>query len=796
MDGTIKIVLLCLILILEAQSQHITGKLVNEESIPINFALVSFYQLGAEYPTTQQFPNEQGQFSFSSSESGSYFVLVEGGMGFQPHQSDTLILTGDSTQVIDLGTITVQYQIQERQTIVVEADAITPMLEHDVDKTTMNIEGSSLSTLPNLSMALRLVPEVANDGGNLTVNGKGKILVLINGKRTTMSLENISPSMVKSVDVVSNPSAEYDADVEAIINVTLKKGSLEGIHGNFYANYIQGIHPRASLGANLDINKKKFSAHFDINYEYNRLRTTSDVNRIFEETIPFYYSETNLTQELMDHNLSTNLNLSWRFNEQHRIEIMGGGSFNRAPNNTTQQEDIFTSTPEGTTIDSSLSNTTNTQSIADNFQARLSYDGHFGENWALSTTIDYMRLNPYKYSKYNFGFSDVFNANRNFVFDYTMNDSTRAHLWIGRVDLTWNEKGHEIKGGVQYTAINTFYNISFDNNDVQLTGEDNWFKYNEQIYAVYGQWRGGLQNWKWRLGLRGEYSKTQGIDRQDTESDWEQLDYFPSAGVLFMPVENHIFRLTYSKSIQRVGFLGRSPYQFFTGLYTSFEGNPNLRPQITHSTDLTYILMRRYVFNAYYNEVIDYISQISELRGTLQTFRPINFRSTNYGLSFTTQFYLSDWWQLSFKAEGKGIRTHGVNQGETFDNHSIYTNLALVQDFNCWNWMNLGVTVSYTSPYTVGIYNTGHLFFVDVNLHKTFANDQWTVALYISDVFGTHLNRNSVNFNAQQMTAIHNNDVRTATLSLIYNFSRGRGQEDTGESNVDEQTLNRILENR
>jgi hypothetical protein len=772
--------------------QTIKGFLVNEEAEPINFALVSLYQLPNGDLKAQIFPSDQGVFSFKNLEEGSYQVFVEGGMGFEMFQSDSLVITNTNEANIDLGSITIKYVAQETNTVTITEKRVKPLLEHDIDKTTMNIEGTSLSTLPSVLTVLQFAPGVVVNGNNISISGKGNVLILINGKRTNLKLENIPPNIIESIEIISNPSAQYDANVSAVLNVKLIKGSLEGIQGSIYTKYTQGIYPRVDAGGFVNFNKGKFSAQLNLGYNYDKIREVSIANRAFEATAPFYYSSTNLKQESTGHNFYTNLDLAWNFSPKHSITLSGEYSMFRG-SNATYQDDAFTSSLETTDIDSSLNNTTNGQSKGNNFQVQLSYNGQLGENWTIGSAVNYMQLSPFNNSDYNFEFTNTANPINNFGFNYQMDDSTKAGLLIGQLDLSWNKKTNRIDFGAKYTDINTYYSIIFNNNDVQFTGNNNWFKYKESIYAAYLQWKGGIGNFQWRFGLRGEYATTNGIDKQNIRTDLGQFNYFPSAAFLFVPSQKHAFKLAYNKSIQRVSFFDRSPYLFYTGLYTNFEGNPNLRPEIMHSIEFDYILMGRFSFKLYYNEVVDYMSQISERNGSLETFKSINFQNSNFGLSISGQVALADWWKISFKAIGGGIYTRGEVQEQPFKTWSAYANLTLMQSFSLWNWMNIDAIANYTTPVSIGIYNTSHLFFFDLNLHKTFFDDQLTVSIYLSDLFGTKLQRSSIDFNTQQMNVLHNKDLRTVTLSLVYNFSKGREKEIESINTINDNTIDRML---
>ncbi len=775
--------------------QTIKGRLVTEEVEPINFALVSLHNLSNGHLKAQVFPSDEGVFTFGAIEAGSYRVHVEGGLGFDMYESDSLVIKDDPAQIYDLGDIVLKYTVYETDVALVTADSIKPMLEYDIDKMTMNIEGTSLGTLPSLSTLLELAPNVSQVGGVVSIAGKSNVLILINGKRTNLKLENIPPNIIESIEIISNPSAEYDANVGAVLNINLKKGSMEGIQGNVYAKYTQGIYPRFDAGSLINFNKKKFTAQLSIDYSYYKIRSVSIADRRFEATQPFYYSGSELKQESEEHSLNTNLSLGWSFNPNHDITLSGEYSYFNAPNNSTSQQDVFSSTLEAIDIDSTLDNTTTFKSIGNNFQAQLSYNGKFGKHWSIASELSYLYITPSNNSDFSFQLSNINNPAQNSVVNYHMNDSTQAGLLIGQLDLSWNKKSNTIDFGAKYTNINTYYSIAFENNNIQFTGNSNWFRYNEGIYAAYLQWKSSIGKFQWRLGLRGEYATTKGIDRQNLQTNIGQFNYFPSAALLFTLSQDHIFKLAYNKSIERVSFFDRSPYVYYTGLYTKFEGNPNLRPQISHSVSLEYFLMGRFSFQLYYNEVIDYINQVSELNGSLEAFRSINFQNSNYGLSVGGQFKPLNWWTISYNLAGAGAYTRGEAQNQPFNTWTAYVYLGLYQSFNLWNWMKVDAIVSYTSPYAVGIYSAGHLFFLDLNLSKNFFKDQLTVSIYLSDLFGTRLQQNGVDFNAQQRTVVHNRDVRTVTLSLIYNFSKGRKKEVEPINTIDDNTVDRLLKN-
>jgi len=767
-------------------TQTLTGKIITEEQETVNFAIVSIYQLPEGNFVNGILPDDNGQFTFNNLTESNYQLVIDGGLGFQ---SDTLTIEMQNTP-INLGTITLSYQVQQSVEATVTAEKIKPAIEHDIDKTTINVEGTALATFPSTINILQIAPAVSVVDGKISVLGKNNILLLVNGRRTALKLENIPAGLIESIEVVTNPSAEYDASVEAVINVKLKKGSLEGVHGNVYAKYTHGQHPRANAGLSLSLNKGAFSADLNLDYDYQHRYLQTTANRAFESNSPAYYSSTLLGQDYQDHNLYTNLDLTWNINTKHALTLSGEYSLAATPQKTITQVDEFFSTPEHLTIDSAVTSINQAVENAHNYQFQLAYTGQLSKEFSLKSAVSYLGVHPFKNNQYNFDFRINNNSIPQRQLAYQMNDSTLAKALVGQADITWEKGDNKLQFGTKYTNLNTYYSISFDN--VNALGRNNLFKYDENIYALYLKWVSSWKTLQWSIGFRGEYATTSGIDANNTIAQFNQFNYFPSAAVLYMPSEEHAFKLSYSKSIQRVNFFDRSPYVYFTSLYTNFEGNPNLRPQITHSVDFTYFLMDAFTFTLHYNEKIDYINQMIERRGSIETFRNINFQSSDFGLTIGGQLQLTKWWQLIFDIQGVGLYTRGTTQGQPFDTWSGYATTYLMQSFNLWNWMSLDAIVYYTTPYSVGIYNADHLVAVDVNLRKSFLKDKFTASIYVSDVFGTNIQRNSIDFNSLQMNAIHNNDVRTVTLSLSYNFSKGRSIENETINTIDDKTLNRL----
>jgi len=122
-----------LILPVFSWGQSIKGVLITEEEEPINFALVSLYQLPNGDLISQSFPSDDGLFSFSGLSAGIYQVFVEGGLGFGLYQSDSILIREENSTPIDLGIITLNYIAQESETATVTADRIKPLLEYDID---------------------------------------------------------------------------------------------------------------------------------------------------------------------------------------------------------------------------------------------------------------------------------------------------------------------------------------------------------------------------------------------------------------------------------------------------------------------------------------------------------------------------------------------------------------------------------------------------------------------------------------------------------------------------------------
>ncbi|WBM75942.1 outer membrane beta-barrel protein [Saprospira grandis] len=771
-------------------AQNISGQLTTAENEPMNFALVYLYQADGAL-INGGFPDKNGQFKYEDLAQGYYKIAIDGGVGFKSYEFDSLLVS-DSISV-NLGSLKIEYA----EGVVIQAKKVKPVLEIDVDKTILNVADNSLSTFPSTAQVLALAPEVSVQNGAISVLGKGNIRILINGKRTNLKLENIQPNTILAIEIISNPSAKYDADVDAVINILLKKGTLEGVQASVYSKYTQGIYPRTDLGASINYNKNKFSANLNAGYDYNKIRSVTKGQRAFEVSLPYYYSNTYLQQDQCANNFYVNADLSWNFGPQHQLTLSGEYSTNNAPaeQNVNNQSDYFGGDPTVSlsTADSFLQNQTHTQSQSNNYQAQLNYHNQFSEHWGMTAAINYMQLQPLSFNQYNFDFINQLDPGQSFNFSYQLADTSRAKLLISQLDFDWNKNAHSISFGAKHSYINSYYSLFFKNNDINFTGEDNQFEYDQSIYASYISWKSSWKRWQWSLGMRAEHSDLAGADRLGLASQQKRFDLFPSASVLWFKSNKHIFRFAYSKSIQRTGFFDRSPYRYYTGLYTQFLGNPNLRPQITHSGSLSYILNGQFMFTLFQNEMIDYINQISEREGSLERFQNINFQNSTFGLSIGGQLPLKKYGQLSVKVSPTGIYSRGMAQGENFKTLSFNTNCYLMHSFSLWNWIQVDIVANYSSPMAIAIYERKHLFYMDINLRKRFLQDKLSVSLYLADIFGTNVERNSVDFYQQKMQVKHYRDVQTLTLSLQYNFNYGRERDIFSVETMDENTLERVI---
>ncbi|MDB5206160.1 MAG: TonB-dependent receptor [Flavisolibacter sp.] len=396
-----------------AQQGFIQGKLVDEKSLPLRFANVGLFStVKGALPAVAAITDSTGSFLIEPPAAGTYFLQFTA-IGFAKQQTDSFI-TGGPGFSKDFGTITIKSEAKSLQNV--NITALRPTIVQLADRMVVSVEGTAMAAGNNAFNVLAKAPGVFIDqDGGIQLNGRGSVTVMIDGRLTHLSardlrnlLETMSAENIKSIEIITNPSARYDAEGSSgIINIVLKKNTMQGINGSINAAYNYNFKQHAySGGANVNVKSGKLNAFAFVDFNNRVGGREATFTRIFyTPTKNTYFDQVATGNFRVVGPPSVRLGADYDINSKHSL----GGMFNFVTN--TAKSDFLTDTYIGTSpvkpaqyIDANNYNTNTFKSYTGNLHYTAKLDT-FGTT--LSTDLDYARITNRGYGNYYNTFVDL-----------------------------------------------------------------------------------------------------------------------------------------------------------------------------------------------------------------------------------------------------------------------------------------------------------------------------------------------------------------------------------------------------
>jgi ferric enterobactin receptor len=566
---------------------------------PVEFANVALYKTNDSIkPLDGTITDEKGAFKIKDIKPGKYKVVVSF-IAYSTYRSDTLIIT-DKKPAIDLGNIIFNASAKTlKQANVVEE---APLIESQIDKIVYNASKDLTVKGGNAGDVLRNVPMVTVDlNGNVELRGTQNVRVLINNKPSNIMAASVADAMkmipadeVEKVEVITSPSAKYDAEgTGGIINIITKRKNLQGLNGSVNA----GIGTRSSnLFGNLNYRQGRFGIGSSIggfgffgNGNLNALRTN------------YLNGFTNYLKQTGDNSILgmgpfVQLNSDYDFNSKNTINasIRVSGMFNHTQG--------FTDNTFSTDNETFVPVFTNTSDVKTNrlgYDANLDYKKTFaksGQEFSVSAQLTNNNSNTdYDTERdtleYIFYREESFNKSRNreatLQADYVHPITKKTTIEAGAKTII-----RDVKSDYHYTTFN-FATQQFEADSLR----NNIFNYDQDIYAAYLQGATSVGKFGFKAGVRYETTNIAGAFLRTSEEPPFKTDYnnwVPSATVSYTESGKWSTKIAYSKRIQRPSITFLNPFVNQSDPTNISYGNPALEAEASHSFELGYNLFRKF----------------------------------------------------------------------------------------------------------------------------------------------------------------------------------------------------------
>ncbi|GGX33987.1 outer membrane beta-barrel protein [Aquimarina muelleri] len=626
------------------------------------------------------------------------------------------------------------------------------LVEVDKGKLTFNLKNSALTTGQTALDMLKKLPGLSvGQNDNILFRGASGINVMLDGKMTYLSgsqltnlLKGMSAEDINKIELITSPTAEYDAAGNAgIINIIPKKKLKKGYAVDLRAAVSKGKYWMTNENISVSLRTKKINLYgsFDYNTPHNSRKSTSG-NTINEQgnTLMINRKDENIYKIKY---YTWRLGTEWQFLPKHNIGINYHGylddfkSFNYS---TVNKVDDLEELQSYTLSENKIIEPYHYDAIS----MRYTFDiDSLGKK--ITTDANYT-----SYRNYSDGLlkTNNYDANHNKQSTEVLKSHQPGSVKIisTQVDADLPFKNYTIKTGVKYAQIENDNQFRFDSlqsgNYVEIEGLSNHFKYEERIAAAYISGSKKLNKTTVDAGVRVEKTRAEGYtENQGIVNKWQYTKLFPSLSVGQIINEDNKVDFSLSRRINRPSYNDLNPVRWYRDKYFYFSGNPNLVPELAWVYSLTYSLKNKYIFSAMYNQSINFISKrlsIDDNGATIKS-QSDNFGSRHrYDFTISTPFKINSFWNILFFSD-ISYTAYPVSQLSGKKELSKWaTTLMLQQEISLPKEYVINLSSHWFSSELLGVYSTKPTGYIDFGIKKSFLNKKLVAQLTISDIFNTN----------------------------------------------------------
>jgi hypothetical protein len=761
------------------KTASIKGK-VSDGKLAIEFADVILKSVSdstkvAAYAVT----DATGNFTLEQIPNGEYQLQIKL-IGYQSKFKKVKL----ENNPLSIGSILLQTDTNLLNTVVVHSQ------KKQITKTQEGFIFNALSTISQTGGTatdlLKSVPTVAVDAdGGITLRGKAP-LILVNGKNSTITnMDQIAASSIESIEVISNPTAKYDANAESgIINIKLKKNNQNGINGAVVLG--SGFGAKGRLNSSVLLNQKTGKWNFGIAYDNRFAGRTKKIKG--DRTNYTIDDEHFIDQHRNDQRTESLQNL--KFNADYSPNERNSFSFEAIGNKEGQDNDETLKTSIHTLSNAFFSaNKRHSLELERSKVGELAfgYDRKFADDRkSLSASItssfnkdrENTDIDTYNYDQYNSQIGDAF-LQRTHNYEDENISNTIVNYAFPIAEKSIIETG--------YKGTFRFFDADFQSadkiNDDYITNpkSSNTFKFKEQIHAFYmlmNSYLGTQENpkWKYNLGLRGEQVANNGKTQSTTDNfSNHYFKLFPSASLQWNLKSDESLKIGYSKRINRPELDQLNPFIDITDALSPHGGNPYLKPEIIHIAEMSYNKdWDKYSFTstAFYRNATNTIKSYAELQDNGTIFlQPRNIGSTiTYGLESIFSLKPIGFYDANISITAFQQNMNGANLAQDVVSNAFSWYGKMIHNFVPWQGGKLQIIGNYNSALATPQGKRIPIYNVDLGFQQKLGKGNARLGVVITDMFNTLESgyKNNTLLFSQNRTS--KSDTRAFMITFAYTF--------------------------
>jgi len=720
----------------------LSGTVINDDQV-VAFANIIINDSNNEF-VLGAVTNDDGSFSMELKK-GTYQLTVSH-INFESIEQ-RITLEED----IRLGPISLNSNSSELDEVIVTAHKT--IIRREIDKTIVDIENSPLAQSGNIFDALKSTPGLMVQNESIVMLGKSNVRIAVDGRMVELSgneltnfLKSLSASDVKEIEVMTNPSARYEAEGNSgIVNIITKQIKKNAWRNNFTATHNQARYGWQQFNNNFSYQKNNFS-----------LLVSTAVNsgeQFIKQIVEPYYSENPLridSEQIRKlRSISPRVLIDYNLDSNTTVGIQYMGSFGRPRQVDDLSTTIFNSEFEAQQYlkanDTQFDEDRNNSTYNIYFDKRLDTLGR-----RMTFNFDVL---DYKGTTRTNVFSERFDNNFNFLdveFANQGNATYQINNYSAKLDMEHPIKGTKLSYGVKTSFSDTDYQLNNFNTTsgtpVFIPNQSNSFDFSEQIHSAYfNTFKKLNKKWEIQFGLRTEYTQTKGISAAVDviapifENSYWQV--FPTFYTRYTKNENHVFSLNYGRRINRPAYSQLNPARSFLSGQSSQQGNPFLLPSFADNLELTHNYKHNLSTTLTLSHTSDAYSFLFDLNDETQqqriTYKNL-FNEKNISLVTSYQFSFTKWWTgqaLLFYSYSLAKKINPIDNISLMNEAGIYGSMNNRLILNKAKTIRGEVNFWYISPYSANIYSFEKAYSLDLAVSFQDLIKGMTLTIGAYDVF-------------------------------------------------------------
>lgn len=719
--------------------------------------------------------DDQGHFSLNSNSSD---IFIE--ISFIGYTKKNITEFTVRNKTIQLGKISLSQNSESLQEVSVTAEKSN--VEFKLDKRVFNVGQDISSSGMGALDVLNNVPSVNVDlEGSISLRGNTGVQILINGKPSVLAdeqsnaLGTLTADMIESIEVITNPSAKYEAEgTSGIINIILKKEEKKGFNGSASIN--TGIPHNHSIGVSLNQRTEKFNffTQFGAGYRslprYNNSTNRNLVNNTRVESDGVSYRNENF------YNIT--LGADYYLNDFNTITLSGNYAYEIETPDGETRFDIYDSIGQ---LSSSYKRIETTNATNPKYQYDLQYKKQFKNNEdhvllfsTLGSFFGKDQSSEFK-NEYSYGPENAFNqqtetdfyqADYTYKLDYT-NPITDVFTLEAGALYQINDVGNDY---AVYNLQNNAWVI-----DTSLT---NNFEYNQKVFGVYGTGSYEGEKWGIKVGLRVENTDLQTLLTNTNESNSQYYtNFFPTLHTSYKISKRVSLQAGYSKRIFRPRLWDLNPFFNIQNNYNVWTGNPHLLPEYADSYELTGIFIfekASLTSSIYHIYTTDVTERVTYFQDNVNITTPENIGTRNKtGLELNGKYTPNKWLSLTGDFNYGFFVREGEFENQNFDFSGNQWSLKFTTKFKLPADIDLEITPNYQSSYKTVQGEVSGFAFADAGIRKKLWKGKAVINLGVRDIFASRIRESYVD---QPTYSVYSFSKRGRFVTLGFSYSFGKGE--------------------